>query len=342
MQMKFQITNDSVMVMYEGKPVTIRKGATNFQSLVNVLLAGKFEEVPNHLTAHKSIGDWLSGLTDFAASADGKITYKDEALPEAFTKKIHEMVTKSESPTSLFNFWVRLQRNPSARSVEQLWSFLGHCNIPLTEDGHFLAYKKVREDLKDFYTGTVTNAVGTVLEMPRNKISDDPREACHFGYHVGSLKYADQDYKPGRGRLLIVKVDPENVVSVPYDYSAQKMRVCKYVVEGLYVLPLSNTLHEEFEDDSDDSDEIDESFLEHGDSDPRDCESCNLEEEKSQAVVVKIPARFKKIHVMDMAQLFEQSIADLRTYATHGLKLVGASKIPGGKTALIQSILANR
>jgi hypothetical protein len=38
----------------------------------------------------------------------------------------------------------------------------------------------------------------------------------------------------------------------------------------------------------------------------------------------------------------EFSLDDLRRYATYGMEMVGASKVPGGKSALISKILELR
>jgi hypothetical protein len=120
------------------------------------------------------------------------------------------------------------------RSVEQLWNFLQHSNIPLTTNGTFYAYKGVKSDYKDAHSGTIDNSPGAVNKMPRNKISDDPQKDCHFGFHVGALEYAR-----GFSSLVVVcEVDPEHVVCVPYHLSSQKMRVCEYKVVGNYGGPL--------------------------------------------------------------------------------------------------------
>jgi hypothetical protein len=45
-----------------------------------------------------------------------------------------------------------LIQNPSSSSVNELWDFMENNNLPISEDGHLLAYKKVRFDFKDIYT----------------------------------------------------------------------------------------------------------------------------------------------------------------------------------------------
>ena len=69
------------------------------------------------------------------------------------------------------------------------------------------------------------------IKVHRNRVSDDPNTPCHFGLHVGSLEYAQSFGE----RVVIVRVDPEHVVCVPYDCTSQKMRVCEYEVVGLHI-----------------------------------------------------------------------------------------------------------
>jgi acyl carrier protein len=63
--------------------------------------------------------------------------------------------------------------------------------------------------------------------------------------HVGSLEYA----KGWGQRVVLVEVDPADVVSVPSECSCQKLRCCKYVVLAEYTGPMPDTLTTEFDDE---------------------------------------------------------------------------------------------
>jgi hypothetical protein len=102
--------------------------------------------------------------------------------------------------------------------------------MPITEDGRFLAYKWVRSNYFDCHTGTFNNSVGKVCKMPRNKVNDDRTQTCSDGLHVCTHAYT----KFGE-RLMVVAVNPRDVVSVPNDYDNAKMRVCEY--EVMYEVP---------------------------------------------------------------------------------------------------------
>jgi len=344
----YTMTNETISVLHAGKTHMVRKGAANFTTLREALLAEDWDAVPSRLTVAKAVADWCKGK--FTVDGD-LIKFEGEPLPSGLNGRIVQMVANGDDPTLICNFWEKLQKNPSKRSVDQLWPFLQQQGIPLTKEGNFLAYKGVRRDYKDAHSGTYDNSPGAVHEMPRNKISDDPNEACHEGFHVGALEYA-------RGfseRVVVCEVDPADVVCVPYDYSCQKMRVTKYKVIGNHngeFLPETSYEPDDVSEVDDDDlildddlsmDEIEE--LENEEcGDCSDCGECDECSPIVEATVVQppplptVPYRFKKIHAMDTNALFEQTMEKLRDYAANGLKIVGASRIPGGKVALIRAI----
>lgn len=345
MKPQYTITTDSITVVVNGKVHTVQRGAANFADLRAALFNEQWDRVPKLLTVGAKVADWAKG--DFTVKGD-EIRFKGETLPSKLNNRIVAMAAEGGDPTPFFRFWEKLQRNPSWRSVQQLYPFMEHGGISLDQDGNLLAYKSVRQDWKDHHTGTVDNSPGSKHEMARNKISDDPHQACHYGYHVGALRYA-QSFGGQGSRLVICRVDPADVVCVPYDSAHEKMRVCRYEVIGVYGTKLPDTvfvgdkLDEKREADLsrpapppapdlglDDDDEFDEDFK---------AEALKAKPAKRQGVASwEDPALDK----MDEVDLLSQSLDLLRRYAALKLKVVGASKIPGGKFALVQAILKAR
>lgn len=399
---KYTMTRESITVVYKGKSHSVQKGAPQFNALRKALHDEDWEAVPKNLTVAKSIKDWAKGK--FTLKGD-HFFFEGERIPTNLNERITLMATKGEDPTPLFNFWERLRRNPSKRSVDQLWSFLSHQGIPITKAGTFLAYKGVQSNFKDAHTGLIDNKPGVVNKMPRNQISDDPREACHEGFHVGALAYA-QGFSQ---RVIVCEVDPEHVVCVPYDSSAQKMRVCEYKVKGQHNGNyLSSTTFEEDPPVETAKPEKAEKKAKPVEKekpyDPEDdflaeeCENCGMkippdyvdkdskyhdtecasydpnvpskadeEKEAAQEKAAQEKAAKKKsgkekkvehkakkkagkelvkkyaaLQRMNTPDLLNESLDTLRDYAYRGLKIVGATKVPGGKTGLIAVILKAR
>lgn len=236
----FNLTNTEVTVVVDGKPVTLPLASPQGAAVRAALLADDDASVLRHLENKlQPVADWITarGLTDW--SLDGQqVSYRGKPLPREINQRLLRMAADNADPMPFVRFHERLQANPSMRSVEQAYRFLAHLGLPIVEDGSFLAYKGVREDLKDEHSGKFDNSPGQVHRMPRNEISDDPNTPCHEGFHVGALEYA-KGFAP---RVVCVSVAPEDIVCVPYDYSSQKMRVCEYRVVGYHGgVPMSDT-----------------------------------------------------------------------------------------------------
>jgi len=161
------------------------------------------------------------------------VLYDGEAIHNLVVEKIMTFMRGGLPYKPLVKFLGKLMENPSSRSVNELYRFLEHKNMPLTADGNFLAYKGVNENFTDFYSGKFDNSVGKTLNMRRNGVCDDANMGCSSGFHAGSYEYA-KGYASGGGHLMVVEIDPRDVVSVPHDCSCQKLRTSKYVVVGVY------------------------------------------------------------------------------------------------------------
>lgn len=78
------------------------------------------------------------------------------------------------------------------------------------------------------FPGYVPNYLGAVVEMPRDKVDSNGYTECSVGLHVGTYSYASSF---SGDHMLLVKVNPRDVVSVP-EYDFHKLRACRYTVIG--------------------------------------------------------------------------------------------------------------
>ena len=127
-------------------------------------------------------------------------------------------------------FLDNLVQNPDSRVFDQLCPFMKHNDIEVSEDGHLIAYKKVRDTYFDIYSNTMRNQPGDILEMPRVAVANDPEQTCAAGLHVCAKAYLSSFSADCSDRVVKVKINPRDVVSVPVDYNGAKMRVCRYEV----------------------------------------------------------------------------------------------------------------
>lgn len=316
MSNKFTITREEVTIVADdGTPRTISLKTPQGRAVAKAI------KVSDFATAKRYATDRMAAARDYVKDAGLDL----DTLPGTLKERALRMADQGQDPIGLAKFWERLQKNPSKRAVEGLFTFLDHSGIPILKDGTFLAYKGVGEDLYDKHSHTNLNKPGSVFKMDRNQVSDDPRTACHEGLHVGSHEYAGT-FVPG-GREVACRVAPENVVCIPYDESSQKMRTCEYEVVGHNV----GKFMQEDEDldgfeDVETSDDAEQRFALVGDEIEHDTNPRYVE-----ASAVRGFGR------LSSKQLMDKSIDELRAYAKK-LKIVGASKVTGGKAALIKKI----
>lgn len=340
----YTLTNESITVVWQGKPHTVRKGSPHFLNLRKAILEENWGSIEANLDVVKSLQDWAKGK--FTVVGD-EFAFEGTPLPNSFNRRVLDMATAGEDPTPLFNFWERLQKNPSYRSVQQLYDFLKHEGIPLTVDGCFLAYKNVRQNFLDHHSGKFNNSPGAINQLPRNQVSDDPAVECDAGFHVGALQYARSFNSDGR--IVICKIDPMDVVAVPRDSSQHKMRVCKYEVKGLHngeFLPSTTFIDDKYPESSSVGSDVEVEIEDEAEEveSPEAANDRATDEQAAQGEGQKlvVPRKYQKFQIMPVEQLLTQSIMTLREYAGKGLQIVGASKIPGGKTALVAKILEAR
>ena len=211
---------------------------------------------------------------------DGNLYVFDEPVHSTLATRVLSFLEAGLDCVHLFKFILKLNLNPSKRAVDELYTFLEHRALPITDNGNFLAYKAVREDYTDKYTGKFLNTIDAVLEMPRNKVDDDKNVGCSYGFHAGTVEYA-KDFMGREGHLMIVEINPADVVSIPTDCQYQKLRTSKYKVVGEYEIDLTDPLYaSRFETDQDDDvdlwsdDEVCSDCLEESYGNCDDCDCC--------------------------------------------------------------------
>lgn len=174
------------------------------------------------------------GHSDITVTDDG-VFFKGEVLHTALTQRIVALVRDGYNVLPMIHFLANLMQNPERRAVYELYTFLEKCGVPITEDGHFIVYKRVREDYKDCYSATFDNTPPKegedprIVQIDRWKVDNDPNKTCSHGLHVCSRGYL---HSYDGDRVVICKVNPRDVVAIPVDYNNAKMRACRYEVIG--------------------------------------------------------------------------------------------------------------
>lgn len=222
-QVKYHVLPNSIVLNFNGKTMSLPRDDKRYDKVISLIKANQLDDIPSAIDVSEMFKGTRMSLVDGIVLIDGN------ELPNALSKKIMLLKEQDLPLDSIVKFWDRLKLNPSFNSRKQLYDFLEFNQHPLTEDGKFIAYRGVTDDLKDIHTKTFDNSVGSVCEMSRDKVDDNPNNTCSFGLHVAAYSYA-KGFGP---KLVEVEVDPADVVAVPTDYNGTKMRVCKFKVVAL-------------------------------------------------------------------------------------------------------------
>lgn len=260
------ITDHNVTVNYNGQTHIVSRDDKLSDRLIEAVKTQQWNQIPDLVSASKRVEKFSKGKF---VVRDGEILVNGLVVPGALGKKILKFSEEGLPYQPLVKFAENLQNNPSFRAVNELFQFLEKNDHPITENGCFIAYKRVRHDFKDIYTGTFDNSPGKTLQVARNQVDEDCTRTCSHGLHVANWDYAHTKYSTAANDIMLeVEVNPADVVAVPIDYDQSKMRVCAYKVLGvvdkehssdvsLRVVNQDN-LEEMLDDDDDDDDEVEE------------------------------------------------------------------------------------
>lgn len=239
-------SDGNITLIIDNEPHVIERTHPNYELISQAITDRNWDVVPDLVDIPKAVIAYTHGKIEVL---DGEVLYKGEPVHNLVVERILAFMEQGLEFEPLVKFLERLLANPSKRSVDELYKFLEHRNMPIDDEGYFYAYKGVNRDYKDCHSNKFDNRPGAKHRMERNQVCDNADVACSHGFHVGSLAYAT-----GFGeKTVIVRVDPADVVSIPRDSSEQKLRTCAYEVVGYYKGALNDTYVDE--DEWDDNEE---------------------------------------------------------------------------------------
>lgn len=234
-------TNDTITLRYDSIPIMVHrdKNQNLFDILIGRISNNDLDWVVDNF---KSISEEISNsISNLIGNDEWGITLKGSNIPvpQVILKQLKqfEKLNDQKNLIALLRFWRKLEQNPSENSRNDLYDFMLRNNIPLTEEGDIVVEKGVNHKqgsfpghLVDCKTGKIDNSVGVEVSMSRENVNPDSNVNCSYGLHVGAPQYVRNHWTSD----IIVEciVNPIDVVSVPKDYNATKMRVCRYKVMG--------------------------------------------------------------------------------------------------------------
>lgn len=260
----------------DGDMATIPESHEQFQRILDLTISGgEEEEIRDLVNIVVGAGRKLRILSERVSLKGNKLLFDGDPIHGTIVDAIVDLAANdSENLPAAVNFLEKVKTNPSVDSIHALWDWLNNRELHFAPDGDFFAYKMTEgygENRTSIHSGTayvngeevtgkIPNPDGAVVTMARSSVDADGTVHCSTGLHAATHRYATGTFS-NRGDLILVKINPRDVVSVPHDESFRKLRVCRYVVvgpvsgrldESIYIQP---TLEEEPDEDGLDTDE---------------------------------------------------------------------------------------
>lgn len=228
------LSTDHVTVGHGARVKTFDAGTKEYREAKQMLLSGNINTTP-FFEVEEAFAQAITSpngsvvITEHSVHINGVPVCGE--INEMLVNRIVKAGQTLENET-LMKFLERLAENPNTSMFSRLPAFLSYNDIRIDADGYVIAYKAVKEDYTDIHSGTFDNSVGCVCEMPRENVDDNDEKTCSAGLHVAAYEYAANFSSTRTSRLVRVRIDPKDFVSIPVDYRDQKARVCRYEVIG--------------------------------------------------------------------------------------------------------------
>ena len=161
MSVPFMWVDGNLTLILNNKAYQVLPDHLNYRMILDVLPTASEDELLELVDIEKAVSTFSDGRVEVR---NGKVLFEGEEVHGSISKRILEFMSKGLPFEPLVNFLNNLMENPSMQSQKELYDFLQHENLPITEDGHFLAYKAVRSDYMDKYAGKFRNKVGDICE----------------------------------------------------------------------------------------------------------------------------------------------------------------------------------
>lgn len=250
--MPFTVTPKSITFVLDNRLRHLDTSHTNFEAVkarlktiqyTEIELMNRSSTVDGDATPLPSIPELLDGLRDlvdipsFIAKvslgrvkvSDDKVLFDGTQVHGHIAERLLGLLREGFDVRPLMRFMERLHTAPIKGVQDQFLRWLEASKLPLTEDGCFIAYKYVKSDYTDGYTGRIDNSIGAVIpRLAPNSINTNRNVTCaESGYHFCSFGYLGGSHP----HVMLVKIAPEDVASFP-DGEIAKGRCLFYEIIG--------------------------------------------------------------------------------------------------------------
>lgn len=233
MKFPYRITPNAITVLLNGKTHSITRDTKgiSFDQVADAIKKQDFDLVASLIDPKTAIAVFTHGKA--TVMEDGSVKVNGIDLHPVLVDRMQYLMREGYDFKPLARFIDNLASNPIPTAVNELFLFLEKCDLAITDDGHFIAYKKVNQFYRDIYSNSVDNSIGTLVSVPESEVDTDRDNTCSRGLHFCSESYLRHyGSSASDDKVVLVKINPKDVRAIPSDYQNAKGRCTKYLVIG--------------------------------------------------------------------------------------------------------------
>jgi hypothetical protein len=205
------MTNDSVTLTDGTVTRTIRRDTDKGREICKIIASDPEADLSMFLKPEKA-----SAILPHTISTSGGVVSVQgyDINCTLLARYLEELIDTPGLPIEhVRRFVTRLSINQHQVARNTLFNFIVAGGLHIDQYGNIVAYKAVKEDLRDKHTGRVQYELGKKIYAPEG-VDLDPGVSCSTGLHVGTFEYAN-NFARGSDVVLEVQVAPEDVGVVP-------------------------------------------------------------------------------------------------------------------------------
>ena len=232
----YRISDKTITIVVDRQVHTVQRSAANADALIAELAKGEFADL-EVIKAMASVKNYIVYLSQGRISlTDAGIQFMGELVNSYMTERIMRHHAEGVDVAPMLAFMDRVMNHPILGIQQDIYKWCEKGDMPFTAEGHIIAYKKVREDYRSYHSspdGThLHHPIGGYVEMERSAVDPRRDNTCSTGLHFCSYDYLNAYQGANTGRILILSIDPQDVIAIPTDYNQTKGRACRYRIIG--------------------------------------------------------------------------------------------------------------
>ena len=232
----YRISDKTITIVVDRQVHTVQRSAANANALIDELAKGESADL-EVIKAMASVKNYIVYLSQGRISlTDAGIQFMGELVNSYMTERIMRHHAEGVDVAPMLAFMDRVMNHPILGIQQDIYKWCEKGDMPFTAEGHIIAYKKVREDYRSYHAspdGThLHHPIGGFVEMERSAVDPRRNNTCSTGLHFCSYDYLNAYQGANTGRILILSIDPQDVIAIPTDYNQTKGRACRYRIIG--------------------------------------------------------------------------------------------------------------